>query len=142
MKDIPAGVAGDRTDPASHSPGVCLPRPEFLRSRQKSPASSEGNSSKRQEFHPPHFPALLQEAQAAQTLPAIPKRSPAPALLPCSCEQRPRSPCEAQEASDPRCCSRGWRHILTGRDLRHNSGTAWLCRPARKSQGVFETGVS
>lgn len=72
----------------------CLPCSEFLRSRQKSTASPEENSRKKQEFHPLTSQSCsggLQQVQAAQILPAIPKCSP-PALPHCSCEQRAHEP--------------------------------------------------
>lgn len=124
MKDIPAGMAGHRTDPASHGPGGFLPYSEFLTSRQKSPASSE----KQQELHPSLASAPQRSRQHKPILP-YPSALPQPFFITAV------SPCEAQEASEPRSGSRGWCHILPGRDLLPNSCTAWLCCPSQEASG-------
>lgn len=73
MKDIPAGMAGHRTDPASHGPGGFLPYSEFLTSRQKSPASSE-----KQQNCTPHLSVLLRGPGSTNPSCHTPVLSPSP----------------------------------------------------------------
>lgn len=133
-------MAGDRTDPTSHSSGALFAT--FWVFKTKISSIFWREQQQEAGIPLPPFPVLLRRTAGGTGSTNPPYHTQLLSPSHCFClaavSKDHTSPCEAQEASDPHSWSCGWCHILTGRDLLQNSCRTWLCCQARKPQEVFE----